>query len=449
MRFIPNTPEVRNEMLRDLGFDSIEQLLSAVPERLRLGRPLELPSAVSEKAVMSRLVELGGRNASGRTHACFLGAGSYRHFIPAALPYLISRGEFLTAYTPYQPEVSQGTLQAMYEFQSYVCLLTGMDVSNASLYDGASATAEALLMAHRITGRRRFLVADSLHPEYRQVLATYTANIGIKLVRLPWDDTTGRVDPAAVEKISGRDFGGAIVQSPNFFGIIEDQAPLADAVHEKGGLLVSACTEPFSLGLLSSPGEIGADIAAGEGQSFGNPASFGGPCLGMLATKKKHVRNMPGRIVGRTRDADGKRGFVLTLATREQHIRREKATSNICSNQGLCALAATVYLSLLGKRGLRKAAEQNASKSRWLKERILSLPGYSGSFSGPTFNEFLVKTEGSPAKIRRRLLKAGILGGLDVGRWYPALKGHLLFCVTEDNTAEEMERLVSVLEGAS
>jgi glycine dehydrogenase subunit 1 len=449
MRFIPNTREVRDGMLGTLGFSSIEDLFTALPKHLRLKGPLHLPAGSSEKAVLGRLAALGAQNASARTHASFLGAGSYRHFIPAALPYLLSRGEFLTAYTPYQPEVSQGTLQAMYEFQSYVCLLTGMDVSNASLYDGASATAEALLMAHRITGRRRFLVAESLHPEYRQTIATYTANLGIRIKTVPCDSESGRIDADQAERLAGRDFGGMIVQSPNFFGVVEKMGDLADAVHGKGGLLIAAFSEPFALGLLRSPGEQGADIAAGDGQSFGSPTSFGGPGVGMLATRKQHVRNMPGRIVGRTKDRDGNNGFVLTLATREQHIRREKATSNICSNQGLCALAATVYLSLLGRQGLHRAAEQNAVKARWLKERILAVPGFEESFSGPVFNEFLVRTDRSPATVRRRLLKAGILGGLDVGRWYPKLKKNLLFCVTEDNTQEEMERLVSVLEGLS
>ncbi len=447
MRYIPNTAEVREEMLRELGFDSVDSLFSAIPEGMRLRRPLDLPAPMSEKALLEYLGRLGAQNASSRSHACFLGGGSYRHFIPAVVPSLVSRGEFLTAYTPYQPEVSQGTLQAMYEFQTFVCLLTGMDVSNASMYDGASAVAEAVLMARRITGRDRFLVAESLHPEYRDVLRTYTTYLGVELVSVPFDAKSGRIDPDALEALAAGGAGGLVIQSPNFFGVVEETERLAGVVHGQGGLLISSFNEPFSLGLLKSPGEQGADIVAGEGQAFGNPVSFGGPGLGLLATKKKYVRNMPGRIVGRTEDVRGKSGFVLTLSTREQHIRREKATSNICSNEGLCALAATVFLSALGRRGLHRAARQNAAKAHWLRERILSLPGYSALFSGPVFNEFAVKGPESPGRLRRRLAKAGILGGLHLGTWFGSLKGGLLFCVTEDNTREEMERLVSELEG--
>jgi glycine dehydrogenase subunit 1 len=447
MRYIPNTAEVRREMLRDIGVDSLEDLFAVIPESLRLKRPLDLPPPLSEKALLDLLGGMGKRNAFSRTHACFLGAGSYRHFIPAIVPYLISRGEFLTAYTPYQPEVSQGTLQALYEFQTFVCLLTGMDVANASLYDGASAVAEAVLMARRITGKDRFLVAESLHPEYREVLKTYTANLGVKFITLPCDPVSGRVDLEELERKGRRQVAGLVVQSPNFFGVVEETAAMARVIHDRGGLLISAFSEPFSLGILKSPGEEGADIVAGEGQSFGNPAAFGGPCLGLLSTREKFVRNMPGRIVGRTEDTRGRRGFVLTLSTREQHIRREKATSNICSNEGLCALAATIFLSALGRRGLRKAALQNASKAHWLRERILELPGYEPLFTGPFFNEFTLRGPESPGRLRRRLAKAGILGGLHLGGWYGRLKGGLLFCATEDNTKEEMERLLHVLGG--
>lgn len=447
MRYIPNTAEVRREMLRDIGFDSLEDLFTVIPESLRLKRPLDLPPPLSEKALLDLLGGMGKRNAFSRTHACFLGAGSYRHFIPSIVPYLISRGEFLTAYTPYQPEVSQGTLQALYEFQTFVCLLTGMDVANASLYDGASAVAEAVLMARRITGKDRFLVAESLHPEYREVLKTYTANLGVKIIPLSCDPVSGRVDSEELEKKGRRQVAGLVVQSPNFFGVVEETAAMAEVIHDRGGLLISAFSEPFSLGILKSPGEQGADIVAGEGQSFGNPAAFGGPCLGLLSTREEFVRNMPGRIVGRTEDTRGRRGFVLTLSTREQHIRREKATSNICSNEGLCALAATVFLSALGRRGLRKAALQNTSKAHWLRERILELPGYEPLFRGPFFNEFTLRGPESPGRLRRRLAKAGILGGLHLGQWYRRLKGGLLFCATEDNTMEEMEKLLDLLEG--
>jgi glycine dehydrogenase subunit 1 len=446
VRYIPNTVEVREEMLKELGFDSLGDLFTAIPEGMRLGRPLDLPPPMSEKALLDYLGRQGERNASSRSHACFLGGGSYSHFIPAIVPALVSRGEFLTAYTPYQPEVSQGTLQAMYEFQTFACLLTGLEVSNASMYDGSSATAEALLMARRITGKNRFLVAESLHPEYLDVVKTYTSYLGVELVGVPFDGRSGQVDAGALEELVDDATGGLILQSPNFFGVVEETARLAEVIHGGGGLLVSVFNEPFSLGLLKSPGEQGADIAAGEAMAFGSPVSFGGPGLGMLATKKEYMRNMPGRIVGRTEDVDGKNGFVLTLSTREQHIRREKATSNICSNEGLCALAATVFLSALGRGGLARAARQNHSKAHWLREKILSLPGYSPLFEGPVFNEFSVKGPESPGRLRRRLAAAGILGGLHVGEWYPSLKGGLLFCVTEDNTREEMEKLVKVLE---
>ena len=436
-------------MLGELGYDSFHDLFSSVPEEMRHKGVLDLPAPLSEKGVLDLLGEIGGRNADASTHACFIGAGSYRHFIPAVVPAVVSRGEFLTAYTPYQPEVSQGTLQAMYEFQTFVCLLTGMEVANASLYDGASAMAEAALMARRITGRDTLLVASSVHPEYRHVLSTYSANLGVKIVEIPFDEETGRIDGEFLAGRVNKKTAALIVQSPNFFGIIEETAPLAEMVQAEGGLLVSVVAEPFSLGLLKSPGEQGADIVACEGQSFGNPVSFGGPGVGMLASRMKYVRNMPGRIVGRTEDKSGRRGFVLTLSTREQHIRREKATSNICSNQGLCALAAAVFLSTLGRKGLRSAAGQNLSKAHWLREAILSLPGYEPLFTGPFFNEFAVAGPDSPKRLWTRLTKKGLLGGLHLGGWYRKLKGGLLFCATENNTQAEMEKLVEILGGRS
>jgi glycine dehydrogenase subunit 1 len=451
LRYIPNHEAVKAQMLREAGFADAGKLFSSIPAGLRLDRPLDLPPALSEQALLARLDGLGKRNASPATHSCFLGGGSYRHFIPALVPALLSRGEFFTAYTPYQPEISQGTLQAMFEFQSFVCLLTGMDVSNASLYDGASAAAEAVLMARRVTGRDLFLVADSLHPEYREVIATYTRNLGVKLVGVPFDRESGQVDAAALarmvgDKAAGERVAGLVVQSPNFFGVVEDAAPLAEAVHAGGALMISVFTEAFSLGMLAPPGAQGADIVAGEGQSFGNPPSFGGPGLGILATRDQHVRKMPGRVVGRTTDSQGRTGFVLTLSTREQHIRREHATSNICSNEGLCALAATIFLSALGREGLAQAARQNHAKASWLRERILSLPGYQPLFSGPFFNEFTVRGPEAPAKLSRRLAKSGVLGALDLGRWFKELKGAAMFCATENNTREEMEQLVAVMK---
>ncbi len=445
MRYIPNSPAVRAEMLKEAGFSSPDQLFASIPSELRLPRPLDLPPALCEQELGARLGELLRQNAAPSENACFLGAGSYRHFIPALVPAILSRGEFLTAYTPYQPEISQGTLQAMFEFQSFICLLTGMEVANASLYDGASATAEAVLMARRVTGRETFLVAESLHPEYRETVATYTRNLGVKLVGVPWDRKTGQVDRAALARLAGQKVAGVVAQSPNFFGVVEDLAPLAEAAHGCSALMISVFTEPFSLGMLTPPGEQGADIVAGEGQALGNPPSFGGPALGILATKEMHMRKMPGRLVGRTTDREGRDGFVLTLSTREQHIRRENATSNICSNEGLCALAAAIFLSALGKQGLAAAARQNHAKARWLRERILALPGYRPLFSGPFFNEFAVTGPEAPARLRKRLAKAGILGALDLGGWFRELKGSSLFCATENNSREEMERLLATL----
>ncbi len=447
MRYIPNDPALREKMLREAGFSSVKDLFASIPAELRLARPLDLPPALSEKALLARLDDLGKRNASPSTHSCFLGGGSYRHFIPALVPALISRGEFFTAYTPYQPEISQGTLQAMFEFQSFVCLLTGMDVGNASLYDGASASAEAVLMARRITGRDVVLLADSLHPEYREVIATYTRNQGVKLAGVPYDRKTGQVDEKALVRLAGNQVAALVAQSPNFFGVVEDLESLSRAAHGCGALSVAVFAEAFSLGMLAPPGELGADIVAGEGQSFGNPPSLGGPGLGMLATREQHVRKMPGRVVGRTTDGQGRTGFVLTLSTREQHIRREHATSNICSNEGLCALAATIFLSALGRVGLAQAAWQNHVKTGWLRRRMFTLPGYRPLFTGPFFNEFAVDCPEKPDRLAARLAKAGILGGLDLGRWHPELAGSALFCATEDNTLEEMERLLAVMAG--
>jgi glycine dehydrogenase subunit 1 len=445
LRYIPNAPAVRERMLREAGFSSMEELFASIPAELRLARPLDLPPALSEKDLLARLDDLGKRNASPSTHSCFLGGGSYRHFIPALVPALISRGEFFTAYTPYQPEISQGTLQAMFEFQSFVCLLTGMEVGNASLYDGASAAAEAVLMARRITGRDVVLLADSLHPEYRETVATYTRNLGVKLAGVPYDKNTGQVDEKALARLAGDKVAALVVQSPNFFGVVEDLESASRAAHGCGALSIAVFAEAFSLGMLAPPGELGADIVAGEGQSFGNPPSFGGPGLGILAAREQHVRKMPGRIVGRTEDGQGRSGFVLTLSTREQHIRREHATSNICSNEGLCALAATVFLSALGREGLERAARQNHAKARRLRERMLELPGYRPLFTGPFFNEFAVRGPEAPRRLSRRLARAGILGGLDLGRWHKDLKDGLLFCATEDNTRGEMDHLLDAL----
>lgn len=448
MRYIPNTPAVRERMLAEIGLGSVEELFAAIPPALRLDRPLDLPPALSEPGLLEELGAIGRANAGPETHACFLGAGCYRHFVPAVVPALASRGEFLTAYTPYQPEASQGTLQAMYEFQSFVCLLTGLDVANASLYDGASAAAEAVLMARRITGRGRVFVAESLHPEYRATIATYCRPLGAAAVAVPWEPGTGRLDEAALDLAGGAPPAALVVQSPNFFGVIEELPALAEWAHRTDTLLIAVHTEPFSLGLLRSPGELGADIAAGEWQGFGNPPHFGGPGLGILATRREHLRQMPGRIAGATVDGAGRRGFVLTLAAREQHIRRERATSNICSNESHCALAATIFLAALGRAGLAEAARQNWSKAHVLRERILALPGWRPLFSGEFFNEFALAGPAPPARLARRLARAGVLGGLDLGRWHRGLAGGVLLCATENNTRGEMDRLLAALAGS-
>ncbi|HWP85545.1 MAG TPA: aminomethyl-transferring glycine dehydrogenase subunit GcvPA [Terriglobia bacterium] len=437
MRYLPKSPEERRAMLAAVGCDSIEQLFAGIPEPARLRRELNLEPGWSEPEVLRYFLERAAENARGFTS--FLGAGAYDHFRPAVVDALISRSEFYTAYTPYQPEISQGTLQAIFEFQTLICQLTGMEVANASLYDGSTALPEAVMMAVRATGRHRAAVARSVHPEYRQVLDTYLRHQGMTIEEMPYGED-GRVAEGALAKAKGDDLAAVVVQSPNFFGVIEDVTAAAALAHESGALLIVMIAEPASLGIVRPPAE--ADIVAGEAQSLGVPLSFGGPYVGFLATREKFVRNMPGRLVGQTTDANGERGFCLTLATREQHIRREKATSNICTNQALCALMVTIFLSTYGKQGLRELALQNLAKAQYAAERF-ERAGASRRFSGPFFNEVVIRGVAQRGTAER-LAAEKLIGGLELGRYYPELAGDVLLCFTETAPRDRIDRLVEI-----
>jgi len=422
--------------------EGFEDLISCIPDSVRLKEELKLPQPLSEIQLSKLLADLSLQNKDASQIISFLGGGAYDHFIPAAVDHIISRSEYYTAYTPYQAEVSQGTLQAIYEFQSLICELTGMDVANASMYDGATAVAEAALLAHAETKRNEILVAGSANPGYREVLSTYCRSLRLKVRTLPVSE--GLVDPEAVKKNVSEKVACVIVQSPNFFGSIENIDQIEPLTHSAGALLVLAC-DPISLGILKTPGEHNADIAVGEGQAMGNYLSFGGPYLGYFAGKRNLIRRMPGRIVGTTTDTRGRRGFVLTLQTREQHIRREKATSNICTNQALCALASCVYLSLLGKSGIRKVAELCLQKSHYASGEITKIEGFKRRFDAPFFKEFVVETPLAPKRIMRSLLKRNIFAGIDLSRFDRKLKNCLLVCVTEKRTKEEIDYLVDEL----
>ncbi len=444
MKYIPATPAERGRMLRSAGVQTVEDLFRDIPEEVRLTKPLDLLPAMADPDLLAHMRRLAERNTDCDRLACFLGAGAYDHFVPSTVPHLALKPEFMTAYTPYQAEIMQGELQAIYEYQSMMCALTGMDVANASMYDGASATGEAASMAADLTKRAEVLVSTALHPEYRQVLRTYTSHLPITVRDLPAVD--GVTPPEVVRAATTSATAALIVQSPNFFGCIEDGDALAQAAHEKGALLVVAIAEPLSLGLVTPPGVYGADIVTGEGQPLGNALNFGGPYLGLIATREAFVRRIPGRLVGRTVDTEGRPGYVLTLQTREQHIRRARATSNICTNESLNALIAAVYLATLGKQGVRDVAELCARKAHYARERIAALPGFRIAFAAPTFNEFVVRCPMPPAGINRRLLEHGILGGLALGRFYPELSDGWLLCVTERRTREEIDRLIGHLE---
>ncbi len=445
MRYIPNSPAERQEMLRAVGLERAEQLFDSIPADIRLSEPLNVPEALSEMELLARFDRLAARNAAANRPS-FLGAGAYSHYAPTIVDHLISRSEFFTAYTPYQPEISQGTLQAIFEFQTLVCQLTGMEVANASMYDGSTALAEAVLMAERITRRKRVAVSSAIHPEYLAVVDTYVQHYGVELVRLETDEATGRTSDEALSALDEQT-AALVIQSPNFFGSIEDVAALAERAHAVGALLVVAVTESASFGLLRSPGACGADIVCAEGQSFGVPLSFGGPYVGLFATRDKYARQIPGRLVGEAYDKQGRRGFVLTLATREQHIRREKATSNICTNEGLIALAATIYMETMGRRGIEEVARQCAQKAAYCARRISEVEGYSLPYSAPRFNEFVVRAPGDAKELLSRLSEENNLtGGLALSRYYPDRPTDFLVCVTETNSRAEIDALVAGLK---
>jgi len=440
MPFISNTDAERRRMLAEIGMKA-EELFADIPAAVR-DPAMDVPAGLSEQEVRGRIGELAARNASNLLS--FLGGGYYDHFSPAAVDAVLSRSEFYTAYTPYQPEISQGTLQAIYEYQSAVCRLTEMEAANASMYDGGTALYEAGMMAARITGRHRLLVDDSVSPIYRAMLRTHLEHHEVELVETA--SREGLPDRKRIAESLSDETAAVLVQNPNFFGRLDDFSGLARTAHERGALLGVSCY-PVSLGLVKTPGAMGADIACGEGQSLGLPLSFGGPYLGFMATRMDHMRKMPGRLVGRTVDAEGRQGFVLTIQAREQHIRREKAVSNICSNESLCALGALVYLSLLGKEGLREVAHLCADKAAYARQRLGRIRGVKEGFPGqPVFNEFVIRLPADAEKVAGALLKKGIAAGIPLGRWYPDLKNALLVAVTEKRTREEIDRLAAAME---
>jgi glycine dehydrogenase subunit 1 len=439
MRYLPKSPTDRSQMLRAIGCKSIDDLFAPIPAEYRLRRDLKVPRQMAESEIIDYFHEQAGSNAAG--HALFLGAGAYHHYRPVVIDAMISRGEFLTSYTPYQAEIAQGTLQAIFEFQTMVCELTGMEVANASMYDGSTGAAEAMLMAVRVTGRKAAVVARSMHPEYREVMHTYTQHQGLPISECGFLEN-GRVDMSDMEKQITGDTACVLIQSPNFFGTIEDVAAVADLAHKKGALLVVCIAEALSLGIVKPPVE--ADIVSMETQSFGVPLGYGGPYAGVMATKEKFVRQMPGRLVGETRDKDGRRGFVLTLSTREQHIRREKATSNICTNQALIATMATIYMTIYGREGLKELAAQNLAKAAYAsaefakKAKVL----FAGT---PRFNEFVVQTADDPFQINERLLKKKIIGGFPLKWHYSELGNAAVWCCTELNSKEQMDAAIQAV----
>jgi len=446
MSYISLSDKDKKEMLAKIGVSSIEDLFHSIPENIKLKKELNLPGPLSELELI-RYFEREARKNKYADFLSFLGAGIYRHVIPAAVDYLSNRGEFISPYTPYQPEVSQGTLQIIFEFQTLICQLTGMEVANASLYDGASGAAEAVLMAYRIKKKPKILVAKTLHPQYKKAINTYTKNLNLMIEEINYSDS-GRVDFNDLHEKLDDETSAVVFQSPNFFGAIEDIKRVSGIAHNFQALSVVAVTEAISLGLLEPPGNIGADIVTGEAQSFGVPLSFGGPYVGFMACCKEFIRQLPGRIAGQTKDVDGKRGFVLTLSTREQHIRREQATSNICTNQALCALRATIFLETLGQEGLRELAWQNIQKANYALDNLDKIGGITRKFKGAFFNEFVLKFDKSWTEVDRHLRKKGIIGGLDLKEYYPELENCVLFCLTEMHKKEDIDRLSQTLNDA-
>lgn len=445
-KYIPNTDDDISKMLEKIGVESVDDLFSDIPESLRLQKPLNLPAPLSEIELERELKEISSKNADASEYKYFTGGGAYNHYIPSIVNHLISRAEFYTAYTPYQPEVSQGTLQGIFEYQTMISDLLEMDLANASMYDGASAFAEAVLMSSRIRKKgNKVLIPKSLNPAYRQVMDTYTNNTGIKVIEIPYNKQ-GQLDLDFLKNNLDNETISVSVQNPNYFGCIEDLSSIAEVLKQGKSFLIGIVTEALSLGLLKSPGHYGADILVGEGQSLGIPVSFGGPYLGLFASKKEYMRQVPGRLCGETLDTDGKRGFVLTISTREQHIRREKATSNICSNQGLCALMTAIYMSTMGKQGMREVATINLQKANYAREKIRNVKGYELVFETPSFNEFLVKCPKPTQDINRKLLENKMVGGLDISCYYPELSDCMLFTMTELVSKDDIDRLCEILE---
>ncbi len=449
-RYLPTGTDDRREMLEAIGIESVDALFRSLPEDILLPSTPDIGGPLSDQELRRYFGELDRKNrVGGRDLACFLGGGAYRHETPALLDSFLTRSEFLTVYTPYQPEVSQGTLQSIFEFQTFISLLTGLPVANASMYEGASACAEGVLMASRIQRKRRkVVVARSIHPQYRATLKTYLQNLDLEVVEVGWQED-GTVDLAGLEGEIGADTICVALQSPNYFGVVESWESVAGLAKGCGALTLGVVTEALSLALLKSPGAGGCDIAVGEAHSFGLPVSFGGPLLGFMAAQDRHKRSLPGRLAGETVDRNGDRAFVLTLATREQHIRREKATSNICTNQALCALAATVYLSLHGKKGLRRLAEINLKRAGSLRRRLAGIDGFESRFDSPCFNEFAVRSKGSVSVLLKSLEEDDVLAGVPLGPDYPELEDSFLVTATECNPLEELDRLVDLLQRRS
>ena len=438
-RYIGNTNDDRKQILEEIGYKDINSLFKAVPDSVLLKQKLNIPEALSEMELIKKVKALSNENFNTDEYVCFMGAGAYDHYIPSPIDQLVLRQEFYTSYTPYQPEISQGTLQVIFEYQTMISELTGLPVANASMYDGASALAEAAVMSCEATRRNEILIANTVHPESRQVLNTYAKfrNITVKVVMYK----NGQVDLDDLNTKITKDTAAVIVQNPNFFGIIEDVEAIAEITHQNKSLL-TVSADPISLAILKSPGEMGADIAVGEGQSLGNPLNFGGPYLGFMAVTEKLMRKMPGRIVGQTQDKEGRRGFVLTLQTREQHIRREKATSNICSNQALNALQATMYLTFIGKEGLKKVAKLCFNKSHYAYDELIKTSKFKPLFTAPFFKEFVVQSKNSVDELNEKLIESNIIGGYNIEKHYPDLKNAYLLAVTEKRTKEEIDLLV-------
>jgi glycine dehydrogenase subunit 1 len=442
MRYLPHTKEDIDAMLAAVGLKNLDDLFATIPKDCCCRLDMDLPEEMTEWELNDHMDSLAARMAVTPEYKVYLGAGSYDHFVPAAARYVLSRGEFVTSYTPYQPEISQGTLQAIYEYQTLASRLMGTEVATASHYDGSTALAEALLMAIRVTGKKRVAISTAAHPLHRQVVRTYFDPPGYELIELPYLED-GRTDFEAIDQLD--DLAAVAVQSPNFFGCVEDLKAAAQIAHGKKALLAASFTEPLAYGLLKSPGSLDADIVCGEGQSLGLPRSFGGPGLGMLGSRMKFVRSLPGRLVGRTKDIDGRNGFVLTLATREQHIRREKATSNICTNNSLCATTVAVYMASLGGTGFRELSQLNHDKAEYLKNQLTHV-GFSTPFAAPTFNEFVIRFPDRFDDIYQRLLNKKIIAGLPLAKFYPELSDCTLLCVTETATRKDMDELVKEVQ---